>query len=116
MVDLHKQRIQDIVLNELDGYILIDPSQRWAPAQLSKKTRQDRYNGMIVHYINWGYPRLCIKRNQLVDVEDARRLLIFNRTPAANGGWSFYFFPTLVRSQSRRQKNEDRVTVGFFFK
>ncbi|KIM21198.1 hypothetical protein M408DRAFT_110628 [Serendipita vermifera MAFF 305830] len=111
VVDYHKQQIQEIVLNELDGYLLIDPAQVWAPEQLKKGTKKDQYNQNIAHYINWGYPQLCVDHDHLIQAERARDLLILNRTPGEDGGWVFYLSSSLsVGNEARQQKNRDRIT------
>jgi hypothetical protein len=97
-----------------DGYALIDPSQTWAPELFQEGRRiVNPDTNATINFINWGFPNLCVERDERVDLVPARKLLTFNRTAGANGGWSFYFSGSIRDNEVMLRKNTRKLIVSF---
>lgn len=113
VIDSHKEKIGRIETNELgDCLALIDPSQVWAPKFFRERRRRNLDTDATIHFINWGFPNLCIERDEIVDLGVARRLLTFTQTAGADGGWSLYFSGSIRDDENRLNKNIRKVTVS----
>jgi hypothetical protein len=113
-IDLHKEKVGGIDTDELgDGFALIDPSQVWAPDFFKERRRINPDTDAAIRFINWGFPNLCVERDEIVDLGDARKLLTFTQTAGADGGWTFYFSGSIRDDEHRLRKNTRKVTVSF---
>ena len=84
-----------MALKHAEGYALIDPSQRYAPGFLKLKSRKNRNGDIVLWYINWGFPQLCIEIQEIPDLNLAREVLVFTQKISKNGGWAIYLSSTL---------------------
>jgi hypothetical protein len=112
VVDYHDKPPEDVALKHAEGYALIDPSQRHAPDFLKLKSRKSKNGEIVLWYINWGFPHLCIEIQDIPDLDLAREVLVFTQKISKNGGWAIYLSSTLGLDEAKRTKVESRIMVG----
>jgi hypothetical protein len=114
VVDYHDKQPEDVALKHAEGYALIDPSQLHAPDFFKLKSRKNRNGDIVLWYINWGFPQLCVEIQEIPDLDLAREVLVFTQKISKGGGWAIYLSSTLGFDDKKRQKVESRIMVSRF--
>lgn len=110
MVDFHDREPTDVALKRARGYALIDPSQVYAPSLFVRQSLEDDNGNVVLWYMNWGYPQLCIDEKMVAEADYARDALILTQKINLDG-WVFCLSPLLGFNDARREKVEKKVMV-----
>ncbi|KAG8831960.1 hypothetical protein FRC17_002284 [Serendipita sp. 399] len=107
--DYHGLEPADERLTRAEGIALIDPTQLYAPKLLAKRSKSDPDGEVVLTYLNWGFPQLCVDNNELINYETARKALVFCRGAGSNGSWCIFFSEHLGWGDIKKEKTTDKI-------